>query len=256
MEDPTPQLTDAPIIEAVLDIDCDLPQGSDHEKIDAAARERFAESFPNFKRQHVTHHELRQDQNQNPELRTIESIGALQYLSHDEKEIVQFRPNGFSFNRLAPYSSFDDYLPTIKTAWETYLDLAEPLKISRISLRTINRLSIPFEKDGRLSFGEYFRAPPTLPTTGLPLAFTGFLEQHMAIDQETRNRIRLVKSTQEQVEDALPVVLDIDVFHTDRMECSDWGKIFDRIISLRSLKNKVFMHILTDRCLSLFSPQD
>ncbi len=29
----------------------------------------------------------------------------MQFLTEDEKQLIQFRPNGFSFNRLAPYGS-------------------------------------------------------------------------------------------------------------------------------------------------------
>ena len=48
------------------------------------------------------------------------AIQSLQFLHEDEKQLVQVMAQGFSFNRLAPYTSLDDYLPVIQRTWELF----------------------------------------------------------------------------------------------------------------------------------------
>jgi uncharacterized protein (TIGR04255 family) len=57
------------------------------------------------------------------------ALAAFQFLKNDEKQLVQFRNEGFSFNRLAPYTTLDDYLPQIKKNWEIYRIVAAPSEI-------------------------------------------------------------------------------------------------------------------------------
>ena len=67
-------------------------------------------------------------------------IQALQFLHADEKQLVQVRAQGFSFNRLAPYTSLDDYLPEIERTWHLFVGLASPVQIRVVQLRYINRI--------------------------------------------------------------------------------------------------------------------
>lgn len=67
----------------------------------------------------------------------------LQFLKNDEKQLVQIRPQGYSFNRLAPYGGFDEYLPEIERAWRLFVDIVMPLQVKLIRLRYINRFLLP-----------------------------------------------------------------------------------------------------------------
>ncbi|MCX6874862.1 MAG: TIGR04255 family protein [Verrucomicrobia bacterium] len=247
------QLPNAPIIEAVLDIDCDLPPALDLSSLQADAADALRERYPKFRRHFIHEQVVTKEADRPPELRVNEGLGALQFLTEDEKQLVQFRPNGFSFNRLAPYGSLDDYLPEIEASWRTFLTIAKPVLVRKVGIRMINRILLPMQ-GGKLDFGEFLQVPPRLPTTGEKLVLLGFLDQHLAIDAETGNRVNIVKTTQLPEDDKLPLILDIDTFQPCHVAPEAWGDLLAKIKSLRTLKNRIFRHTLTPRCLNLFSP--
>jgi uncharacterized protein (TIGR04255 family) len=189
-------------------------------------------------------HVFKQQAGVMPEMETHQAQGAMQFLTDDEKQLIQFRPNGFSFNRLAPYESFDKYLIEIENRWKTFLELAQPVMIRKIGIRMINRIMLPMD-GGKLNFGDFLKVPPRLPDTGSPLGFLGFLDQQMALDADTGNQANIVKTTELLQGDKLPMILDIDVFYPCEIQPGDWQAIRDRLDSLRSLKNRIFRNTLT-----------
>ena len=254
--DPTHfQLDLAPIIEAVLDIDCDLPPTLDWNILKAAAREAFREGYPKARQQFVQNHVLTAGDEGAPVLQFNEGLGALQFITDDEKQLVQFRANGFSFNRLNPYTTLDDYLGEIQTAWEKFRELAGPVMVRKIGLRMINRILLPME-GGRLKFDDYLTTAPRLPTTGMKLGIVGFLDQQVVADEETGNQANIVKTSQLPADGKLPVILDIDAYFHCQMSPPEWSELRPRIESLRILKNRIFQHTLTQQCLNLFSHSD
>lgn len=243
----------APIIEAVVDIDCDLPPDLDFEGLREKAGDLLRNRYPKFRQQFLQHHVVSKEEGDvEPQLKVNKGLGAMQFLTDDELQLVQFRPNGFSFNRLAPYSSFDDYLPEIEAGWADFRKLCQPVVIRKIGIRMINRVKLPLA-EGRVQLEEYLKVPPRLPETGSPLIFHGLLEQHMAIDSESKNRVNIVKTTESPKDGFLPLILDIDTFRPGEEAPSDWHDISCRLKSLRDLKNRIFQATLTDRCLNLFS---
>ncbi len=244
-----------PIIEAVVDIDCDLPTGLDHQALRESAEEALRLRYPKFRQQLIQHHEITNNGDGSPEMKVNQRFGAMQFLAEDERQLVQFRPNGYSFNRLAPYGSLDDYFPEIQATWRTFLALAKPVVVRKVGIRMINRILLPMA-DGGLVFGHFLRVPPRLPETGLPLCFQGFLDQQAALDLETGNHANIVKTTELPQGDKLPLILDIEVFHPCEVSPAAWPEIRGRLDSLRCLKNRIFRNTLTQECLNLLSPQD
>ena len=179
------------------------------------------------------------------------NLQAFQFFSADDKQIVQFRANGFSFNRLAPYSHLDDYLPEIERVWQIFVSLAMPVTLRKIGLRTINRLLVPMA-DGKVTLEDYLRIRPRLPDEKA-LTFTGFLNHHRAAEPATGNHVNTVLTTQAVEGSNLPLLLDIDTFRPVKVAPPPWPEIVAILASLRSLKNRVFWNTLTEECLSLFS---
>ena len=177
---------------------------------------------------------------------------AIQLLNDDENQIVQVRNKGFSFNRLAPYTSLDDYLVEIKRTWGLFLELVSPVQIRAIRLRYINRLLIP-TINGSVNLDDYFVIAPHLPCEDR-LSFAGFLNQHTAIEDETGNEVNIVLSfrARPQEPDTIEVIFDITAAKAEITEPDNWDFILSRIQSLRILKNQVFAGTLTEKCLKLF----
>ncbi|HXI13802.1 MAG TPA: TIGR04255 family protein [Thermoanaerobaculia bacterium] len=244
------RLVNAPIVEAVIDINCDIPPATDLLKLHETAKEALRASYPKSRRQMVQEHEFRKEGEKPPEVSVRQGIAALQFLTEDERQIVQIRPDGFSFNRLAPYKSLDEYLPEIERTWGIFRDLTFPVEVRRIGLRFINRILLP-ATDETVELDVYLRASPQLPDVDR-LVLVGFLNQHSAIEEETGNRVNITLIMQSLEQDKFPLILDIDAYSSGTRPPDHWLGIQDAILSLRTLKNRVFERTLTEECLNLF----
>jgi len=187
-------LAHAPIVEAVVDIDCDTPQAQEVAALETVARDRFRDRYPKFRTRFRQGFRIEPQSEGSPQISTGRpGIQAFQFLQEDEKQLVQVRTQGFSFNRLAPYTSLDDYLPEIERAWGLFVGLASPAQIRRIRLRYINRILLPLTA-GRVELGDYLTVGPRLPDEE-KLTFVGFLNQHAAVETQTGNQVNMILTT-------------------------------------------------------------
>jgi uncharacterized protein (TIGR04255 family) len=176
------------------------------------------------------------------------ALQALQLLQDDDRQLLQLRMQGFSFNRLAPYSSLDDYLPEIERTWRAYVDLAAPVQIRVIRLRYINRILLTMTAN-KVDLDEYLKIGPRSPD-GVELR--GFLTQQVGIEKDTGHHVNLVLTMQAMENEKLPIILDITVASSTAVQPADWATIRASIDSLRSLKNRIFLNMLTLQCIQLF----
>ncbi len=239
-----------PIVEAILDIDCESPPGFDLAALEEPARERFRDRYPKFNTRLLHELEIEKKAEALPKLSSSQAVQAYQFFHDDEKQLVQVRAQGFSFNRLAPYSSLDDYLPEIERTWQLYVEMATPVATRNISLRYINRILLPTEA-GKVELDDYLEIGPRLPDEESQ-EMTGFLIQHAAVEKDTGHRINLLLTARAPENEMLPVILDISVANPLREEPDNWPAIRQAIDSLRRLKNRIFQNTLTDKCLQLF----
>ena len=253
MTDTEFQLLKAPIIEAVLDIDCDLPPGFDLAALEGPSRDRFRDKYPKFRKQLMQEHRIETKPDEPPKMSVRHQMQSLQFLQDDEKQLVQVRAQGFSFNRLAPYTSLDDYLPEIERTWRLFISIAAPVQIRTVRLRYINRILLPMP-DSRVELEDYLKIGPRLPDEDR-LTFTGFLNQHTAVEKDTGNQVNIVLTTQPPEDKLLPLIFDITVAGSAKAEVENWAWLLTQIQALRALKNRVFRNTLTERCLNLFQQQ-
>ena len=242
-------LAHAPIVEAVIDINCDLPPGTDFSELQERAKQDLSGSYPKARRLITQRRELG--------IAVVERVQpvsqrvtGLQFLTEDEKQIVQFRGEGYSFNRLAPYGRLDDYFADIEWSWNIFRTLTTPVQIRAIGLRFINRILLPMV-DGRVELKQYLRVSPQLPDEET-LMFVGFLNQHAAVEVATGNHVNITLVMESLEEDKLPIILDIETSDVRMRPAEQWDGIREAILSLRRLKNRVFERTLTETCLNLF----
>lgn len=250
MTEPNFKLQNPPIVEAVLDIECDLYPSFQLSDFEGQAGQVFLESYPKPRQLFLHEHKIKKGLESSPEMSFRQSIKALQFLKDDEKQLVQVRDSGFSFNRLAPYTSLDDYLPEIERTWGLFVGLVKPVQIRSIRLRFINRILIPFES-GAVDLDLYFKIAPKMPEEG-KLALTGFLNHYQAKEIETGSQINIVLTAQQPEGDKLPVIFDNTVLAPISCGPGEWNEISGKILVLRDLKNRIFRKALTQQCLNLF----
>lgn len=243
-------LAHAPIVEAVLEVTCDLPPSTDLQRFQDVAKEQLRTVYPKARRQTVQSHEFRKEGEKPPEVSIRQEVGALLFVAEDERQVIQFRREGYSFNRLAPYGSLDEYLPEIERTWEIFRKIVEPIQVRRIGLRFINRLPLP-TINGRVELNEYLKISPQLPDEET-LEFIGFVNQHSAIEKDTGNQVNITLVMQPLEGQTLPIIFDIDAFRMVALSPKDWPAIRSIVDALRILKNQVFKRTLTEKCLNLF----
>jgi len=258
MSDQASKLPNPPIVEAILDIDCDMPPGWQLESVEASAREVFRERYPKFRTQYFQHHTI-EGKADAPLAATVRhGIAAFQFLHDDEKQLVQCRVQGFSFNRLAPYTTLDDYLAEIRESWTTFCALVSPVMIKQIRLRFINRIPIPL-KNGTFDLDQYLSIGPRLPDKN-SVTEMRFLNQIAAQDKQSGHTMNIVLTTQPivlttQPDDGkqVPIIFDNCVIASSQShEPDDWDWILKIISELRALKNRVFFESVTSKCKALF----
>ena len=244
------KLAKAPIVEAVIDIDCDMPPAFDLAALEGPARKVFLAHYPKFRSQFLEQHRIESKLDEPAKHSAKRAIQALQFLHDDEKQLVQVRSQGFSFNRLAPYTCLDDYLPEIEQTWRLFLGIASPVQVRVVRLRYINRILLPMMA-GHVELNDYLRISPRLPDEG-KLTFLGFLNQHAAQEVDTGHQANIVLTSQPAEGDKLPIILDNCVAARGPAEPANWPWIIGKIQSLRELKNRIFKNTLTELCLNLF----
>ena len=251
MNDKKLKLDHAPIVEAILDIHCDLPPSLDLKGLEAKAKHLLEDLYPIYRAGFLLQQQVEHREGQEPRLTNASrDLHAHQFRSRDEKQIVQIRRGGYSFNRLAPYSTLDDYLEEIRRTWNIYRDISTPLHVRGIQLRYINKIDLP-AKDGKVEFDEYFMIGPRLPNED-SMNLLGFLNQYSAADKETGNQVTAVLTADQFVSGFLPVIFDIAVSSPCGGDPSDWTWISSQIEVLRRMKNEVFEQTLSESCLNLF----
>ena len=247
------KLLHPPIVEAVLDVDCDMPPTFDLVALEQAAREAFQGQYPEFRAQFLEEHQIEQKAGQPIQVSARRRLQAFQFLQEDEKQLVQVRMQGFSFNRLTPYTSLDDYLPEIERMWSLFAHIASPIQIRIVRLRYINRILLPLI-NGRVELEDYLKVGPRLPDEDR-LRFAGFLNQYVAVEVDTGHQVNVVLTSQPPGSDKVPIIFDISVASAETADPENWAWLLTKIQSLRHLKNRIFRNTLTEPCLNLFQIQ-
>lgn len=170
------------------------------------------------------------------------------YKSSDGLDIGQFRVDGFTYNRLAPYTGWESVRTLALDLWQFYLELAGQVQASRIALRYINRMGLHGETDLEL----WLSSPPRAPT-GVPGSLAGFLTRTQTQEPDEgwcSNVVTTLEGTPGSEISA--IILDIDAYKAtvDASEAEGIGDVLDE---LRRMKNALFFGLITPRAAEHYS---
>ncbi len=244
-----PQLSKAPIVEAVIDFRVTLP--SDF-KLDAfqPLRSQLAKDYPGFEEQQIVEQTIKQAPGSAAEVSTrFSGIHGYRLLSSDGKNVVQLRRDGFTFSRLNPYTRWDEVFAEAWRLWCMYIEAAGPLELSRIAVRYINRmlLPLPFSNPEK-----YLKAPP-VTAEGWPTEMNSFLSRVVMTESESDVSVTVIQAFEPQVpgQSGVALIFDIDAYADVSLPPDD-VTIRQRFGKLREMKNRVFFNGLTTKTIDLF----
>ena len=244
----TPQhLPHAPITEAVIDL---RAQSSPNLDLGTLATLGQQVGYGEPKDMHLFQFGFQRLPGQTPDThQSVAPIG-FRYISNDEKYVAQFRRDGFTFSRLAPYTDWNQVFAEASRLYRIYIAAAQPEEINRIAVRYINRMLFPEAAVG--DFSPFLTAPPPFPRD-LSAAMTGFLNQVQVVDKQTGISVTVTQTLQAGGGEPgkVPVILDLDIFEGGS-KSPDPDVILPRFAALRDVKNRYFFSSITEKAVQLF----
>lgn len=235
---PHPHLPNAPIVEALLDI---RAQVADELSVDTlrSAHESLRGGYPKTKERRRFEGTFKLIKGGSVDATAQEfSVDGYQFISADGLQVVQFRLDGFTFNRLKPYPDWATFRKEAKHLWNVYRRLARPISVSRVALRYINEIVIPVTGH---PWHDYLRSPPRLPEEFDRTPKT-FLQRFEIDDSDSGTTWLITQALKPSPSPATTtILLDIDVFKQGSFdEESIWG-VADL---LRKIKNDIFFRTI------------
>jgi uncharacterized protein (TIGR04255 family) len=246
-------LRSAPIIEAVVDFRAALPSGFNPETLRSIS-DRLSGKYPKIAESKRFATKLEWTQ-RGPSQQT-EDLGVQGILAKTQDELTwaQFRIDGFTLNRLKPYTSWEEIRPEALRLWEVYVNLTRPIGVARVALRYINRMDLPAV--GHLE--DYVVTGPTLPL-GVPSEISYFATRTVLDDLERRISANVVQEFGPNAEPpsaakgvpGYAMLLDIDAFKTGDFTPGETN-FKDILDDLHAYKNGIFFGSLTDPFVETF----
>jgi uncharacterized protein (TIGR04255 family) len=236
----------APITEAIIDLKVTLPEGfsvEDLEKIHAHISDQFAT------KEQIHAGSLLFQSGPGIKIDASRQQHGFLFRSGDSLRIFQATLSGFTFNRLAPYESWEEFSSDARRLWEVYKDVCRPSSVIRAAVRFINRLDLP---GPILDFKEYLRTLPEV-SPDLPQGLSGFFMQ-LQIPQQDLNCMLIINEAfaPPTSPGLVSVILDFDLFR-EQVWQSDDEEIWRFLEELRHRKNLAFEASITDRTRKLIA---
>lgn len=243
---PEPHYARAPIREAVIDLQVELPEGSSVEPINSVRRQ-LQSDYPAVTELFVLETQVMGGASVGA--RASQTPRGFKAATGDGRQVVQLRIDGFTFSRLTPYQRWNPFRDEAQRLWRAYSETVHPISIKRAAVRYINQFELPLPFD---DFREFVLTVPEI-APALPQALSNFI-MRIEIPQEDIQGMLLLTETLVPLEkeDALGFILDIDLFRDQDVPQEEealWT-LFER---LRRRKNEVFEACITNRTRELIS---
>jgi len=170
------------------------------------------------------------------------------YKTTDERQLTQFRKNGFTFNRLDPYTNWDDVLSEAKRLWKVYMSNVHVERVTRIAVRYINKLELKLPVT---DLSEYLVEPPKIPD-GIPNTANSYFYKAVVTEPDTEISANIIQLVDKSVDPGkFTLILDNDVYKITNYLADD-PEIWEIFSQLRNLKNKIFFATIKEDTARLY----
>lgn len=241
-------LANAPITEAIIDFKAKLPLDFKVEQF-SILKEKLSDRYPILEghKEIQTGMEIK-DGIQVAQFTKDMGLQGFFFKSADKCNVAQFRVNGFTFNRLKPYTSWDEVFKEASELWGIYVETASPELITRIAVRYINHLKLPLPMT---EISQYLTAPPPIPDD-IPKNVISFLTRVVVDDPKLGLMANIIQVLEKSVDPHYAmVIIDIDVYKQDEFKIDD-EQIWSIFKKLRNMKNTIFFNSITEDAAELF----
>ena len=241
-------LQHAPITEAIFDIRV-KPHVDFDPQVFLALKEQLAPEFP--KTDDMVGRQLTfQFSSKGATPPELHDLGVQGYFfkSEDGRLIAQFRSDGFTLNRLHPYTSWSELFPITERLWSLYTRTASPELATRIATRYINRIVLPPDPP---SLSRFLAVPPMLPDE-LDVRIVASLNRTTVRHERDDSSAHITQALNyDDSNGTWILLLDIDVFSEVSTAPTD-RRLMALFAQLREFKNLIFFSLLTDHTLGMY----
>ncbi|MFC7528011.1 TIGR04255 family protein [Actinoplanes sp. GCM10030250] len=186
-------------------------------------------------------------------LRVVHGPPRFQFRSNDQTQMLTVGPDLLAVHRLAPYVSFEDeFLPRVQRDIEALRSEFSALGgLKSLSLRYINKVVVP----GRvINLNDYFSYKAFAAIDEMPFAggVSGFFYRTQLANPEERMHFSLTVASVDSAEDAVGVLLDLDLVSMISENLGSEVAIVEELKRLKSKENELFESLITQKCRELF----
>jgi uncharacterized protein (TIGR04255 family) len=240
----------APIIEAVLDIRTRLSSPLSQESLQQLY-EAEKHAYPTIRHPFAVKFQLEKTENQKePVTDTSVTENGRVFVSIDGLQLFQARQDGFSHNRLAPYTSWQSFQSEARRLWEKYRDVMKPAFIEMLGLNFVNKISIPVGIEISDYFNTYIELPKQLPQG---FEIHNFLIQVVEPDSSAKAAISMSTGPDDDAEKvAVQLNIQAFIFVNRAIEKIADEEIWETFNRLRALKNLAFESSVTEKAKAEF----
>ena len=234
----------APITEAIIDLKVTLPAGFLIDKF-ADIHPYIKDNFPIMQPFYKGVGALTYEPGSSFKVDTSEQQMGFWFKSEDNLRTFQATLEGFTFNRLGQYESWEELSSDAKNLWEIYKEICKPLYVTRAAVRYINQINIPANEPIELK--DYLSTVPEVSPNLPQKALQSFFMQ-LQIPQFDLDCMLIISEAiaNQPNPEVVTVILDFDLFRQSVWDSSD-EDIWSFLEKLRHRKNEVFEASITDR---------
>jgi uncharacterized protein (TIGR04255 family) len=203
--------------------------------------------FPDVEERHDIQAEFRVENGRvvPPEARQI--FQGVKLSKEGGRRQVQFRTDGFTFNNVGEYIGGDALIEETLALWSRYATLAKATRVTRLAMRSINTLSLPWRPGD--AFERFLEAAAELPEPG-PQSVSEFLRRVVAHDLLGPKAVVTQKFRIDPTQ-TFKLTIDVDVFFEEEIG-TEPSELRPRLDTLRDVKNRSFFTLLTEEAVKLY----
>lgn len=177
-----------------------------------------------------------------------QNVGLIQYKNPKTNSLIQIGKNLLAINQLTPYTSWEDFVPLVKSNLDAYLSITGAYKLNRIKIRYINKILLP---DEDMNIADFFKYSMIVPKEiASTIANFKVHTEHLFNNNRDLLSVNLHNAPPSE-ENFVPFVLDlsytlIDINEVNEVNVEEW------LNDAHSILNTTFEAILTERCKEYF----
>lgn len=236
-----------PIIEALCEFQFVSDTPEDFDSITNLMYEKIRADFPKKLRLQLQTSQINVGNSGTPEI-TEQFLPLVRFQSSNEYVLMQLGQSFLSINHLKPYTSWEEFLPSVKMGFNAYREVVKPKSIHRIALRYINRVEIT---NNRINLEDYFEFRPLIRQKVLQdiSAFTlGIQIPH----ENARDMLNVqLASIDSEAPNTIAVILDL-TYSLAEPESIALDKIADWLTVAHNHIEDAFEACITDQLRKLF----